>query len=217
VPDLSPKGAARLRDDLLATFLAQMLVDRHVHGDLHQGNLAVLPDGKTVVLYDFGQTVKLSTRHLLAPARFAVGVLRKSPRSMARAVVDMSHERSSMSPAQRDAVATKVEAMLAPLLAEADEAADPAERILGAIVASAASSGLSLAPEYLQTVKTALAMSGNLAAFSSAGVPIDAKTFTRGAGSLARNQAVRMTPLGQAGHTFKRRRVARMMEEAKER
>lgn len=48
-------------DTLVKVFLAQIIDRGIVHNDTQQGNLGVLNDGKTIVLYDFGNVIRFSS------------------------------------------------------------------------------------------------------------------------------------------------------------
>lgn len=49
-----------IANKLVAIFLHMMVNDGLVHSDSHPGNIGVMNDGETIVLYDYGNVVKLS-------------------------------------------------------------------------------------------------------------------------------------------------------------
>jgi predicted unusual protein kinase regulating ubiquinone biosynthesis (AarF/ABC1/UbiB family) len=49
-----------IADTLVNIFLQMIVSHGYVHCDPHPGNIGVLPDGETIVLYDFGNVIELS-------------------------------------------------------------------------------------------------------------------------------------------------------------
>lgn len=51
---------AQLADTLINAFMYQIITAAYIHCDPHPGNIGVMDDGETLVLYDFGNVVELS-------------------------------------------------------------------------------------------------------------------------------------------------------------
>ena len=75
------KGLARC---LLQTFLRQALRDGHFHGDLHQGNLKVSPEGD-LLLFDFGIMGRIDTFTRRVYAEILMGFIKRDYQRVARA------------------------------------------------------------------------------------------------------------------------------------
>ena len=58
--DAAQVDTPRIADSLVEVFLYQIIVLGYIHCDPHPGNIGVEEDGETLVLYDFGNVVKLS-------------------------------------------------------------------------------------------------------------------------------------------------------------
>ncbi len=165
-PDLSARALEALRDRLISSFLFQ-LISGLIHGDPHEGNFFVLPDGKTIGLIDFGLSLDLQRSQLISPASLAMGVLFEDPAMMAQAVVEMSDAKEP--DAHLPLLTERFEALLAKdnpragltgLLSRAERLPQSMEPIAQIALKEA---GLNLSPIFLQLLKASLAMAGNAA------------------------------------------------------
>lgn len=64
-------------DTLVKLFLSQIIEKGIVHNDTQQGNIGILDDGKTIVLYDFGNVIAFSTEFQDSIAMIAFSVAQK--------------------------------------------------------------------------------------------------------------------------------------------
>jgi predicted unusual protein kinase regulating ubiquinone biosynthesis (AarF/ABC1/UbiB family) len=213
VPDLSRAGVTAMRDRLLGSFINHIIVNRFVHGDIHRGNFKILNDGKTIVLLDFGQVVKLSVRHFMAPARFGVGFWRKDTGRMAGAVVEMSDQYARLSRGERKTAAQQVKSALDQSMASSGGTMSP-ELVSEALVSASAKAGLTLSSVYLQWMKTSFAMWGNVSEATARSEPIGRRTITRTAGRMIKSIARKPMPISTAMGILKRRRVERLLRES---
>ena len=55
-------------------FLEQLLYEGVIHGDLHTGNLGLDPKSNALVLYDFGNIIKITDQYKTAIRDFVYGV-----------------------------------------------------------------------------------------------------------------------------------------------
>lgn len=62
VDELRRRGidTSKIADTLIQAFLYQIITAAYVHCDPHPGNIGVMDDGETLVLYDYGNVVQLS-------------------------------------------------------------------------------------------------------------------------------------------------------------
>jgi len=72
--DYVPSGSMKPpADRLINMFLEQLLYEGVVHGDLHSGNLGQDTSG-AIVLYDFGNIIRISDSYKVAIREFVYGV-----------------------------------------------------------------------------------------------------------------------------------------------
>ncbi|MFE3836640.1 2-polyprenylphenol 6-hydroxylase [Pseudogemmobacter sonorensis] len=81
---------------VLTLFLSHALRDGYFHGDMHQGNIKVMPDGRLVV-YDFGIMGRLDEYTRRVYAEILMGFIRKDYRRVAEV-----HFEAGYVPADRD-------------------------------------------------------------------------------------------------------------------
>jgi ubiquinone biosynthesis protein len=61
-------------DRLINMFLEQLLYEGVIHGDLHMGNLGLAPNSDGIVLYDFGNIIRITPEYKTAIRDFVYGV-----------------------------------------------------------------------------------------------------------------------------------------------
>lgn len=89
LPDLSARGAEALRDRLRQTFMVQ-IIKGLLHGDPHEGNFFVMPDGETIGLIDFGLALDLGILDARGPLSLIASAYTGDTHSMADALIDLS-------------------------------------------------------------------------------------------------------------------------------
>ncbi|MCC7384207.1 MAG: hypothetical protein IT384_20350 [Deltaproteobacteria bacterium] len=183
VPDLSERGVAALHDRLASTF-ANQAARGLLHGDPHEGNFFILPDGKTIGLLDFGLAIELRLHDARGPLQLVAGAVLRSPRRMAEAMLAMCSGTDQLSDAERNGAVTELAKHYAALLGGVDaEVAKtgkqgPTERAMGWLARTVTAlrrsaetalfkAGLIPTTTVLQTLKSVLSMTGNLAAFEA--------------------------------------------------
>jgi predicted unusual protein kinase regulating ubiquinone biosynthesis (AarF/ABC1/UbiB family) len=97
VPDLTAQGVGALRDRLCSSFVNQLLA-RLIHGDPHEGNFFVLPDGKTIAFMDFGLAIELGVHDTRGPLMLLASALLEQPRMMAEALASMTNAPEANTP-----------------------------------------------------------------------------------------------------------------------
>jgi predicted unusual protein kinase regulating ubiquinone biosynthesis (AarF/ABC1/UbiB family) len=168
-PDFSPRAMEKLRGNLLENFSAQTLVHGMIHGDLHEGNFLVLPDGQSVALLDFGNVVEPKGHEYYALSKMLTGYWLSRPSLMAEGVVSMSDRSPTLSRSERRRAQGQVEFELKKKLGEHLERAT-AKEMLQSLISCSSVSGVPLSTTYLQWIKTTIAMSGNFEQFDHAGI-----------------------------------------------
>lgn len=108
LPDLTARGAENLRDRLRTTLMVQ-LIQGMLHGDPHEGNFFVMPDGKTIGLIDFGLALDVGLLDARGPLALVAGAFVDDPDKMAEALLDLS--------TARDLTGAERQQALAPLVA----------------------------------------------------------------------------------------------------
>lgn len=122
LPDLSKNGAQNLRDRLRQTFIVQ-IASRLLHGDPHEGNFFVMPDGKTVGLIDFGLALELGVADLRGPLALISSAYNDDNSAMANALLDLSTARDLEGDA-RDEALKPLETFFAELSRDVTEKSD---------------------------------------------------------------------------------------------
>ena len=59
---------------LINMFLEQLLYEGVIHGDLHTGNIGIDPKSNAIVLYDFGNIIRVTDAYQVAIRDFVYGV-----------------------------------------------------------------------------------------------------------------------------------------------
>jgi predicted unusual protein kinase regulating ubiquinone biosynthesis (AarF/ABC1/UbiB family) len=190
VPDLDAKGIEALRDRLTTTFGVQVMRGL-VHGDPHEGNFFVLPDGKTIGLIDFGLAIELGMFDAKGPMKLLSGALLGRPKQMAEAMLGMStqatagperdkileqlttdyegiidrvrKERQQESSAKQ----TLLQGIKGSLLNPFKDALEISKRSLEHVLRNAS---LAPSPRHMQAAKATLSMGGNLAMIEEEGI-----------------------------------------------
>ncbi len=183
VPDLTEHGIAALRDRLGSTFVNQLLAGL-LHGDPHEGNFFIMPDGKTVALLDFGLAIDLKLHDTVGPLKLIASAILREPKQMARALASMAMEDPNGSHIDHQRVVVKLTRACRTLIEEVDaqmalRRADPTippaalfvQRISLALERSidVMLNRVGLAPKahVLQSLKATFSMGGNLAAIEA--------------------------------------------------
>jgi len=83
VPIKAPFSA----DRLINTFLDQLLYEGVIHGDLHTGNIGLA--GDSLVLYDFGNVIRIEEWYKAAVREFVFGVQSTDPDKVIDAMIKM--------------------------------------------------------------------------------------------------------------------------------
>ncbi len=73
---------------LIKAILKQILIDGYFHADPHPGNVAVLPEGK-IVLMDFGMVGHLTAERQQQLIQLVIGLIKQDSERIVRAVVSM--------------------------------------------------------------------------------------------------------------------------------
>lgn len=174
-PALGANGAAALRDRLRMTFMVQVIRGL-LHGDPHEGNFFVMPDGKTVGLIDFGLALDVGLLDAKGPLALLAGALMENPEKMAEAVLDLSTARD-LEGDDRDVAKKPIEDFFASLskeiYAEEKKRRGPwgwmqrrfsaATRIMSRALEAIQGAGLVPLPRVIHALKAIFAMSGNIA------------------------------------------------------
>lgn len=78
----------RISENLMNTFVEQILYNGIIHGDLHAGNLGVLKDD-TIVMYDFGNVIHIPDFYQKAMRDVLVACQQRSPNNLLKAMTSM--------------------------------------------------------------------------------------------------------------------------------
>jgi predicted unusual protein kinase regulating ubiquinone biosynthesis (AarF/ABC1/UbiB family) len=163
-PKIGEAEVRLVRDHFAASLLSQALIHGRVHGDPHKGNWGVMRDGETIAMLDFGKTIDLKKKHLIAPFRLAIAYFRKDENGMAEAVLTMTDAKNR----DRDATKRALVKAFAPLVTPTALDAS-AEKLVAVITTVLAEQGLGLASVYTQSIKAGFSYAGNFAGFAQAG------------------------------------------------
>lgn len=75
VMDYTPSRPVKVKaEKLINMFLEQLLYEGVIHGDLHMGNIGADPASDALVLYDFGNVIRVSPQYKEAIRDFVYGV-----------------------------------------------------------------------------------------------------------------------------------------------
>ncbi len=194
VPDLTLRGMEGLRDRLATTFGVQ-LARGLLHGDPHEGNFFVLPDGKTVGLVDFGLAIELGMFDAGGPLKLLSGAFLGRPEAMAEAILSMSTQADLPPGEERDTILESLTAEYERILEVADAETKAKKRDLAkkpffqrlkatgllrfsrtievsrrALEHILRTGALAPSPKSLQALKATFSMGGNLAEIEKTGV-----------------------------------------------
>jgi predicted unusual protein kinase regulating ubiquinone biosynthesis (AarF/ABC1/UbiB family) len=236
VPDLTEEGVRALRDRLISSFVNQTLAGL-LHGDPQEGNFFVLHDGKTVGLIDFGLALRMDIASAKAPVSLLAGALLGDARRMAEALLSMAILPPNLSERQREHKLSRLTEECRRLLLEIgstsplgagrehvagsslrertkDHLLDLFQRARAALEGSVdilmTRVGLAPQPFYVQAVRAAMLMAGNIAAIQALGLKSRySGAVRRVAGDLCLYQAI--APFfGNALHARKSERIEKM-------
>jgi len=169
-PDLSLAALQRLRSAMTASFAAQHLIHRNIHGDLHEGNLLVLGNGRELGLIDFGSTVEPSGPDYHVAGRLLVGWFLRSYPAMARALVAMSTA-ATLALVERATTCSRIEQQLRRLLPDLKQSS--ARDLLEATLQATAAGGAALSAIHFRWIKASVSMHGTLSGFDATLSPMD--------------------------------------------
>lgn len=235
VPDLSEHGIAALRDRLGSTFINQVLAGL-LHGDPHEGNFFIMPDGKTIALLDFGLAIELKLHDALGPLKLLAGAMMQEPRQMAEAIASMAIIDPSLSERAKKRIKVRLARHCRDVLKEASAEIDSKrsqinfkgmpikermktrallvferaclamERSIDVMLNRV---GLPPMPHVLQSLKATFSMGGNIAAIEKK-IPnhSEASMVRRAAADLFRYQAIAPV-FGESMHRRKAERIDR--------
>ena len=184
LPDLSSRGAAALRDRLRTVLMVQ-LIQGFLHGDPHEGNFFVMPDGVTVGLIDFGLALDVGLLDAKGPINLLAGAMLEDPRQMAEAMFQLSTARDLEGDAREEALKPLVE-FFGQLSGEISEKVEPKKSWLGRMkqrfskattvvrrsLEAIQAGGLIPLPRVIHGLKALFAMSSNIAKLA----PFDERT-----------------------------------------
>ncbi len=144
-----------IASSLLQLFLRTALRDGFFHGDMHQGNLQITPEGK-VVLMDFGIMGRLGRPTRRAYAEILYGFISRDYRRAARAHRDVGYL-----PADQDidAFAQALRTLVEPIFGE-DASRISMGRVLAQMFAVTERFGMRTQPQLLQLQKTMVVVEG---------------------------------------------------------
>jgi ubiquinone biosynthesis protein len=75
-------------ETIMNMFVEQILYNGVIHGDLHAGNMGLMKDGR-IVLYDFGNIIRIPTYYQNAVRRMIVAVQNKNANELLESMKDM--------------------------------------------------------------------------------------------------------------------------------
>ncbi|MBK7865335.1 MAG: phosphotransferase [Archangiaceae bacterium] len=169
VAELTPAAIDKLRARLASWFVSSPLQSGTMHGDIHQGNFFILPD-LSVTIIDYGMMLDIGKRELLRVGHFVSAGRKQSAAGMAAELVHML-EGAPTGRAELRELKKRLRVSLERELAVVSPNSS-AVAFVAAAFRAAGHEGMQIDPLYLQLVKTASSMGGNLAAFeASSDVP----------------------------------------------
>lgn len=78
----------RVSENLMNTFVEQILYNGIIHGDLHAGNLGIV-DNDVIVMYDFGNVIKIPEFYQQAMRNVLVACQERNPQNLLKAMISM--------------------------------------------------------------------------------------------------------------------------------
>lgn len=215
IPDLSEHGIIELRDRLGSTFVNQVLAGL-LHGDPHEGNFFIMPDGKTIALLDFGLAIDLELHDASGPLKLMAGAWMQNPKKMAEAIASMAMSDPNASHRDQLRVIVKLTKHCRAVIDEvkAEKKANTFQRTCALMERSMDvmlnRAGIPPRAHVLQSLKSAFSMGGNIAAIEEhVGSAPYGSTARKSAADLAKYQVV--APLfGEAMHKKKAARIETM-------
>lgn len=215
VPDLTEQGIRALRDRLGSTFVNQVLAGL-LHGDPHEGNFFILPDGKTIALLDFGLAIDLALHDASGPMKLMAAAWMQDPKKMAEAIASMAITDPNASHRDQLRVIVTLTKHCRAVIEEvkAEKKANALQRTCALMERSMDvmlnRAGIPPRAHVLQSLKSAFSMGGNIAAIEQhIGAAPYGSTAKKSAADLAKYQLV--APLfGAAMQKKKAERVERM-------
>ena len=84
----SCENPIRVSENLMNTFVEQILYNGIIHGDLHAGNLGVLKDD-IIVMYDFGNVIRIPDFYQKAMRDVLVACQERNPKNLLLAMTSM--------------------------------------------------------------------------------------------------------------------------------
>ena len=83
------KNPMTVSENLMNTFIEQILYNGVIHGDLHAGNLGVRGDGDQLVMYDFGNIIRIPDFYKKAMRDVLVASQERNSNGLLKAMSDM--------------------------------------------------------------------------------------------------------------------------------
>lgn len=78
-----------ISENLMNTFVEQILYNGIIHGDLHAGNLGIDKDSDRIVMYDFGNVIRIPDFYQKAMQDVLVACQNRNPNALLKAMSDM--------------------------------------------------------------------------------------------------------------------------------
>lgn len=78
----------RISENLMNTFVEQILYNGIIHGDLHAGNLGIVGDD-VIVMYDFGNVIRIPDFYQKAMRDVLVACQQRNPKNLLKAMISM--------------------------------------------------------------------------------------------------------------------------------
>jgi hypothetical protein len=218
-----------VRDRLTTTFGVQVARGL-LHGDPHEGNFFVLPDGKTIGLIDYGLAIEMGMFDAAGPAMLLSAAFFQNPRRMAEAMLGMSTQSDMPKGPEREAIIDQLTEdydrilrdvaddarrkqrdlaakpflarMKASVTGRFDRTLDVSKRALELVIRTAA---LAPSARHLQALKATFSMGGNLAQLEKEG--LGAPKWKRGL-RLFKNITLQLALAPFAGRRARKQRSA---------
>jgi len=162
VPDLSARGIRRLRRELIGSFLWSALRGQ-IHGDPTQGNIRVLPDGKTLAYLDLGNVARVPLGETRAVLGALKGLATSNTPQATRSLLRASEAYRNMDQRQRrDAERAVVKVMNHVMVAAKTRSAEELRRTWPEMVGQLHRAGVQPSPGELVLLRSVWTLVGDI-------------------------------------------------------